>query len=219
MKPLSATCMAVALLALSACSRAPAPEVAAAYDKKYGAVKTSYFSPCPKVDGVWRLSNLSDGSLKKDNGEIIEHFRWYLPKLFGLVVGKSDYIAVEESQLETTLYLSGVIPGPNGKRAVSFTAKTEKEMPCLGQGWRKAGETNHSQNDAAARVLKLVPESTVKIIQTDFFAKTAADELLLAIRIDYEGTNSDKKRVKDGYWHFLKLPRVHESPKAQGFQH
>jgi len=75
-------------------------------------------------------------------------------------------------------------------------------------------------NDAAARVLNLVPEEPTTIVQTDYVARTANDELILANRIDYSGTDSEdrNKTVKDGYWHWLKMPRLHADPKAQGFR-
>jgi hypothetical protein len=95
---------------------------------------------------------------------------------------------------------------------------SDVEMPCVGHGWRQVAITHHSRNAAAARVLKLVPEKLVKIVQTDFVARTAGHELLLATRIDYEGTGKDGDAIKDGYWHFVKMARLHENPKDQGFK-
>ena len=93
-------------------------------------------------------------------------------------------------------------------------------MPCIGHGWRRVATHDHSTNDAAARVLNLIPEETKKIVQTDYIARTANHELLLAIRIDYSGTDrKDKsKMISDGYWHFIKMPRLHEDPKSKGFK-
>jgi hypothetical protein len=63
-------------------------------------------------------------------------------------------------------------------------------------------------------------EEPVNIVQTDYVARTADDELVLAIRIDYSGTDSEDKtrKINEGYWHWLKMPRLHEDPKAQGFK-
>jgi hypothetical protein len=192
--------------------------VAQAYANQYGPVESSRFTPCPKIQGVWQLSNLSAGTLLNEQGELVPHFRWFAPKLFDLVVSANAYVAIDPNSLETALYLADKIPGPSGRPSPSYTVKTDKEMPCLGDGWRQAGITAHSGNDAAARVLGLLPERPKKITQTDYFAKNAANELLLAIRIDFQGTNAEKKSVNSGYWHFLKMPRIHENPKENGFR-
>jgi hypothetical protein len=213
----------VALCALAAvfsgCSKSPVPAVAGAYANKFGVVESSRFRPCPKVQGVWQLSKLSAGSLRNEKGETVEHFRWVGPQLFGLTVSSNDYVAVEPHDLETVLYLTGSIPGSAGKRSVSYTAKTDKEMPCLGHGWRQAAVIDHSPNDAAARVLRLAPEKPKKITQTDYFAKDAANELVLGTRIEFQGTNVEAEPVNGAYWHFLKMPRLFESPKEKGFRH
>jgi hypothetical protein len=203
----------------SGCSRAPAPAVAEAYANQYGKVESSRFTPCPKVQGIWQLSKLSSGSLQNKEGETIEHFRWFAPQLFGLTVRTTDYIAIDPFDLETVLYLSSGIPGSTGPRSVSYSAKTDKEMPCVGEGWRQAAVMDHSLNDAAARVLRLVPEEPKKITQTDYFARDAANELVLATRIEFQGTNEGKAVLKGGYWHFLKMPRQYENPKDKGFRH
>ena len=213
------TAVVAVFLALAGCS-SPQPEVATAYNNQYGAVKTSRFTACPKIEGVWHLANLSAGSLQLEDGQMIQHFRWFAPYLFGLSVGVRSFIAVEPRQLETVLYLANQIPGAGGRSLLGFTTLDEANAPCVGHGWRRIATYDHSTNDAAARVLKLIPEEPTTIVQTDYIARTADHELLLAIRIDYSGTdNTDKsKRIKDGYWHFVKMPRLHDDPKAQGFK-
>lgn len=69
-------------------------------------------------------------------------------------------------------------------------------------------------------MLKLVPEQRVQITQTDYIAQTSNHELLIATRIDYSGTDSEDraKKINTGYWHFIKMPRLYEDPKAQGFK-
>ncbi len=218
MKPFSTILICSIIATVSGCSRSPAPPVALAYADQYGPVESSRFTSCPKVQGVWQLSNLSAGTLLKEDGELVQHFRWFAPKLFDLTVGLKAFIAIEEKDLETVLYLSDRIPGSDGQRAVSFTTKSGKEIPCVGHGWRQAVVSDHSSNDAAARVLGLVPEKPKKITQTDYFAKNAANELLLAIRIDFQGTNVKQESVNSGYWHFLKMPRLFENPKEKGFR-
>jgi hypothetical protein len=218
MKKLSTILICSTLVAVAGCTPPPSPAVAQAYAKQFGAVESSRFTPCPKVQGVWHLANLSAGSLLKEDGETIEHFRWFAPKLFGLSIGKRTYIAIAPSAVETVLYLTDMTPGSIGRQSLGYSAKGDEEMPCVGQGWRQAAVTDHSRNDAAARVLGLVPEQPTKITQTDYFARTAANELLLAIRIDFQGTNQEQQPVKDGYWHFLKMPRLHDNPKEQGFR-
>ena len=215
----STVSFSILLAAVSGCSQSPAPPVAEAYAKQYGPVETSRFTPCPKVQGVWQLSQLSAGSLQKANGELIEHFRWVGPMLFGLTPSMKDYIAIDQNSLETVLYLTHKLPGTSGRQSLSYSAKTEKEMPCVGHGWRQAAVRDHSLNDGAARVLNLVPERTPKITQTDYYARDKANELVLATRIDFQGTNKEGKSVTDGYWHFLKMPRLHENPKGQGFKY
>ena len=215
----STVSFSILLAAVSGCSQSPAPSVAEAYAKQYGPVETSRFTPCPKVQGVWQLSQLSAGSLQKANGELIEHFRWVGPMLFGLTPSMKDYIAIDQNSLETVLYLTHKLPGTSGRQSLSYSAKTEKEMPCVGHGWRQAAVRDHSLNDGAARVLNLVPERTPKITQTDYYARDKANELVLATRIDFQGTNKEGKSVTDGYWHFLKMPRLHENPKGQGFKY
>ncbi len=209
-----------ALVGLAGCSSGPAPEVAKAYNNQYGAVKTSLFTACPKIEGVWHLGNVSAGSLQLEDGQLIQHFRWYAPYLFGLSVNARSYIAVEPRQLNTILYLADQIPGAGGRLAPSYTTLDEAQMPCVGHGWRRVATHNHSTNDAAARVLKLIPEESPKIVQTDYLARTANHDLILAIRIDYSGADKKEKekKINDGYWHFVKMPRLHEDPKAQGFK-
>ncbi len=209
-------CILVA--AVSGCSQPPAPPVAEAYAKQYGPIETSRFTPCPKVEGVWQLSQLSAGTMLKANGETIEHFRWFAPTLFGLRPSQKDYIAIAPSTLETVFYLTPKIPGSTGRQSLSYTTKTEKEIPCLGHGWRQVVVTDHSGNDAAARVLGLIPEQAKKITQTDYYARDKANELVLATRIDFKGTDKEDKPVNGGYWHFVKMPRLHENPKEQGFK-
>ncbi|MCY7389109.1 MAG: hypothetical protein LH481_13800, partial [Burkholderiales bacterium] len=85
---------------------APKPEVAKAYNNQYGAVKTSRFAACPKIEGVWHLANLSAGSLQLEDSQMIQHFRWFAPYLFGLSVSARSFIAVEPRQLETVVYLA-----------------------------------------------------------------------------------------------------------------
>lgn len=212
----------VGLVGLAGCSSGPSPEVAKAYNNQYGAVKTSLFTACPKIEGVWHLGNLSAGSLQLADGQLIQHFRWFAPYLFGLSVNAKSFIVVEPKQLETVLYLADGIPGAGA----SYSMLDEAQMPCVGHGWRRVATYNHSPNDAAARVLNLIPkepqnpEEPPKIIQTDYLARTASHELILAIRIDYSGAdkNDKDKRINDGYWHFVKMPRLHEDPKAQGFK-
>ncbi len=217
MKLVSILSICTLAAALAGCSKGPAPAVAQAYADQHGAVETSRFTHCPKVQGVWQLSNLSAGTFKTADGETIQHFRWYMPKLFGLSVNTKSYVAIEPTSLETVMYLSDTIPRTGNRNSLGFTTKSDKETPCVGHGWRSVGVMDHSQNDAAARVLGLVPELPKKITQTDYFARTATHDLLLAIRIDYQGTNKEKEAINDGYWHFLKMPRLHESPKEQGF--
>ncbi len=207
------------LAAVSGCSQSPAPAVAEAYANQYGSVETSRFTPCPKVQGVWQLSQLSAGSFLKADGQRIEHFRWFASQLFGLTVGAKDYIGIDHNSLETVLYLTPKVPGPGVPQSMSYAAKSDKEMPCLGHGWRQAATIDHSLNDAAARVLGLLPERTKKITQTDYFAKDKANDLVLAIRIDFAGTDKDQQAVTGGYWHFLKMPRLHEKPSDQGFKY
>ncbi len=218
MKLFSTVSICAILIAIPGCSRSPAPPVAQAYADQYGPVESTRFTACPKVQGVWQLSNLSAGSLLKENGETVQHFRWYAPMLFGLSVGRNAYIAIDPNPLETVLYLADKIPGPGGsRRSLGYTTKSDKEMPCVGQGWHQVVVTDHSRNEAAARVLGIVPELPKKITQTDYFAKTAANELVLAIRIDFQGTNAEKEPVNGGYWHFMKMPRLLEKPKENGF--
>ncbi len=206
------------LAAVSGCSRAPAPPVAQAYADQYGPVESSRFTACPKVQGVWQLFNLSAGSIRQEGGETVKHFRWYGSQLLGMSFATKGFIAIDPNPLETMLYVADRIPGSSGPRSYSYATKSDKEMPCVGHGWRQVVVTDHSLNDAAARVLGIVPEKPRKITQTDYFARTAANELLLAIRIDFQGTNDQKEPVNGGYWHFLKMPRLHENPKEQGFK-
>lgn len=205
-------------IAMMGCSRAPVPAVAAAYASQYGAAQTSWMTPCPQMSGVWQLANLSGGSLQLPDGNTIQHFRWYAPQLFGFAIETKSYIALEERPVETVLYVADRMPLNSGSRATGYSVKTDKDMPCVGQGWRKMASIDHSLNDAAARVLGLVPELPTKITQVDYLARTSAHELLVATRIDFEGTNAAKEAVSSGYWHFLKMPRLHESAKAQGFK-
>ena len=209
----------IALIGLVGCSSGPVPDVAAAYGDQDGAVETSSFGACPTIEGVWHLAELSAGSLQKDD-ELVQHFRWFAPYLFNLSVNARSYIAIEPRQLETVFYLADQIPGAGGRSAAGYTTLDEAQAPCLGHGWRRVATHDHSMNDAAARVLNLVPEEPTTIVQTDYVARTANDELILAIRIDYSGTDSEDKNktVKDGYWHWLKMPRLHADPKAQGFR-
>jgi hypothetical protein len=221
MKLVSILSICALAAAAAGCSKGPVPPVAQAYADQYGAVETSLLTHCPKVQGVWQLSNLSAGAFLNADGETIQHFRWYMPKLFGLSTNTKSYVAIAPDTLETVLYVSNTIPRTGGRNWLGYTTKSDNEIPCVGHGWRIAGVTDHSQNDAAARVLGLVPELPKKITQTEYFAKTAANELLLAIRIEYEGTKAkskDKEPVNEGYWHFLKMPRLYESPKEQGFK-
>lgn len=206
-------------LGIAGCS-GPPPDVATAYNNQYGAVKTSRFTACPKVEGVWHLANLSAGSLQRDDSQMIQHFRWFAPYLFGLSVGAKSFIAVEPRQIETVVYLSNQMPTAGGRSMLGFTTLTDAYAPCIGHGWRRIATYDHSTNDAAARVLKLIPEQPKKIVQTDYMARTADYELLVATRIDYSGTdNADKtKKINDGYWHFIKMPRLHEDSKAHGFK-
>lgn len=216
--PIITTLFASALL-LAGCS-GQKPAVATAYNDQYGAVKTSSFDKCPAIEGVWHLGALSAGSFTLDDGQIIQHFRWFAPYLFGLSVSLDDYIAIEQRPLETVLYLAHQVPGPGGKSMGGYTTLSDTEMPCVGYGWRRVATRNHSTNDAAARVLNLVPEQPVEIVQTDYVAQTPDHELLIAIRIDYSGTDSaDKsKQINEGYWHFMKMKRLYDDPKAQGFK-
>lgn len=213
--------MVIALIGLAGCgSSAPVPEVAEAYADQYGAVDTSSFDACPAIEGVWHLGELSAGSLEQDDGQAVAHFRWVGRYLFNLSVSGGSYIAIEPRQLETVYYLADQIPGAGGRSAAGYTTLDEKQAPCLGHGWRRVATRDHSSNDAAARVLNLVPEEPHRIVQTDYIARTANHELILAIRIEYSGTDSDdtSKTVDDGYWHWLKMPRLHEDAKAQGFR-
>ncbi|OYT88833.1 MAG: hypothetical protein CFE43_20390 [Burkholderiales bacterium PBB3] len=219
MKLFASVLFCATVVAVSGCSQAPAPAVAQAYANQFGPVESSRFTPCPKVQGVWQLSQLSAGSLLNENGELVQHFRWFGPKLFDLTVGTKAYIAIDEKGLETVLYLSDRIPGPDGQRSLSYTTKSDKELACLGHGWRQAAVSDHSLNDAAARVLGLVPEKPKQITQTDYFAKSNGNELLLAIRIEFEGTNKKQEPTKGSYWHFLKMPRLYENPKEKGFRY
>lgn len=209
----------IALIGLVGCSSGPVPEVAEAYGDQYGAVETSSRGACPTIEGVWHLAELSAGSLLQDD-ELVQHFRWFAPYLFNLSVNARSYIAIEPRQLETVYYLANRIPGPDGRSGVGYTTLDEAQAPCVGHGWRRVATRNHASNDAAARVLNLDPEEPTSIVQTDYIARTADNELILAIRIDYSGTDSDDKTktVKDGYWHWLKMPRLHEDAKAQGFR-
>ena len=213
------TAAMAALLGLSGCSGPPA-EVATAYNDQYGAVKTSRFTACPKVEGVWQLANLSAGSLRVEDSQMIQHFRWVAPYLFGLSVGASAFIAVEPRQLETVVYVANQIPSAGSRSMLGYTTLSDTKSPCVGHGWRRIATHDHSQNDAAARVLKLIPEEPRKIIQTDFIARTADHELLVATRIDYSGTDADdrNKKINNGYWHFIKMSRLHEDPKVHGFK-
>jgi hypothetical protein len=218
MKLMATGSLCMVALAVSGCSRPPAPPVAQAYADQFGPVESSRFTPCPKIQGVWQLSNFSAGTLLKADGETIEHFRWYAPKLFDLSVGAKAYIAIDPNAIETVLYLADIIPSDGARRAFSFSTKSDKEMPCVGSGWRQVAATDQSLNEAAARVLGLLPERPVKITQTDYFAKTATDELVVATRIDFQGTNAERKSVNTGYWHFLKMPRLFEKPQEKGFK-
>lgn len=214
--------MVIALIGLGGCGSGSGalPEVAQAYADKYGAVESSSFAACPDIEGVWHLGELSAGSLKQDDDQAVPHFRWLGRYLFNLSVSGGSYIAIEPRQLETVFYLADRIPGAGGRSAVGYTTLDDAQAPCVGHGWRRVATRDHSSNDAAARVLNLVPEEPHSIVQTDYVARTANHELVLAIRIDYSGTDSDDKTktVKDGYWHWLKMPRLHEDPKAQGFR-
>ena len=215
--------MVIALIGLGGCGGGGSgtmPEVAVAYADQYGAVETSSFAACPAIEGVWHLGDLSAGSLEQDDGQAVPNFRWAGRYLFNLSVNGGSYIAIEPRQLETVYYLADRIPGPGGRSAVGYTTLDDKQAPCVGHGWRRVATRDHSSNDAAARVLNLVPEETHSIVQTDYVARTADNELIVAIRIDYSGTDSDDttKTVKDGYWHWLKMPRLHEDAKAQGFR-
>lgn len=218
MKLVSLLSLCALVTAAAGCSKGPAPAVAQAYADQYGVVETSRFTACPKVQGVWHLSNLSAGTFRIESGEMIQHFRWYMPKLFGLSADSKSYVAIEPTSLETVMYVASTIQRSGVRNWFGYSAKSEQQIPCVGHGWRNAGVTNHSQNDAAARVLGLIPELPKKITQTDYFAKTPGNDLLLAIRIDYQGTNKENQAVDDGYWHFLKMRRLHESPKEQGFK-
>lgn len=207
------------LAAVSGCSQPPAPVVAQAYANRFGAIESSRFTQCPKVQGVWHLANLSAGTFLKEDGETIEHFRWYgAAKLFGLSAGTKAYIAIDPNAFETVLYLSDKIAGRGGRQLLSYTTKSDREMPCVGHGWRQVAVTDHSLNDAAARVLGLLPDRPTKITQTDYFAKTASNDLLLGIRIEFQGTNAELQSVNESYWHFLKMPRLHDNPKEHGFR-
>ena len=207
-----------AAIALAGCS-GPKPEVATAYNDQYGAVKTSMLGKCPTIEGVWHLANLSGGSLTLADGQAIQHFRWFAPYLFGLSITRQDYIAIKPKSLETVLYLANKIPVASGQ-SVSYTALEDAETPCVGYGWRQVEKHYHSTNDAAARVLNLVPEQPVQITQTDYIAQTPDNALLIATRIDYSGTDREDsaKKINTGYWHFIKMPRLHEDPTAQGFK-
>jgi len=219
MRSFFVTAVVTTFLGLAGCS-GPPPEVAIAYGNQYGAVKTSRFTACPTIEGVWHLANLSAGSLQLEDSQMIQHFRWFAPYLFGLSVGARSFIAVEPRQLETVVYLANQIPAAGSRSMLGYAALAESQTPCVGQGWRRVATHDHSQNDAAARVLKLDPKEPKKISQTDYIARTASHELLLAIRIDYSGTDheDESKKINDGYWHFVKMPRLHEDPKAQGFK-
>ena len=210
----------VALLGLTGCGGA-LPDVANAYGDQFGAVETSPIADCPTIEGVWHLSDLSAGSLLQEDGELVPHFRWFAPYLFGLSANARSYIAIEPRSLETVFYLADRIPGAGASSsAAGYTTLDDTQAPCVGHGWRRIATRNHSLNDAAARVLNLDVEEPVNIVQTDYVARTADDELVLAIRIDYSGTDSEDKtkKINDGYWHWLKMPRLHEDPKAQGFK-
>jgi hypothetical protein len=210
------------VLVISGCSRGPAPPVALAYADQYGAVESSRFTACPKIQGVWRLANLSGGSVRDSRDgrdDLVPHLRWFAPKLFDLSVGTKSYIAIERNSVETVFYLSDNLPLAGGRKSLGYSVKTEKEIPCVGYGWRQVATTDHTPNDAVARVLKIIPEKPKKIVQTDYVARNGENELILAIRVDYQGVNQDQEPVNSGYWHFLKMPRLHESPKEQGFQY
>lgn len=210
----------VAVLGLTSCVGA-VPDVANAYGDQFVAVETSLFSACPTIEGVWHLSDLSAGSLVQEDGELVPHFRWFAPYLFGLSASTRSYIAIEPRPLETVFYLTDRIPGAGASSsAAGYTTLDDTQAPCVGHGWRRIATRNHSLNDAAARVLELDVGEPLNIVQTDYVARTANDELVLAIRIDYSGTDSQDKtrKINDGYWHWLKMPRLHGDPKAQGFR-
>ncbi len=215
----SASFLCALVVMLAGCKQPPEPKVALAYAKQFGAVESSRLTPCPKVKGVWQLSQLSAGSLLNEQGMLVEHFRWVAPKLFGLTIGTRAYIAMDEQRLSTVLFLSDKIPGPNGQNMMGYTAKSDHELPCLGHGWRQVVVINHSTNDAAARVLGLDAEKPKTITQTDYFARSPQHDLLLAIQIEFQGTNAKSNPVQGGYWHFLKMPRLHDEPLEQGFKY
>lgn len=208
------------MLAVSGCGRspAPAPPVAQAYADQFGPVESSRSTPCPKVQGIWQLSNFSAGSLLKADGETIEHFRWGGAMLFGVSFGTNAYIAVDPLPMETILYIADKFPADTRRYPSNYTTKSDKEMPCVGHGWRQVVVTDHSLNERSANVLGMLPELPKKITQTDYIAKNAANELLLAIRIDFQGTDTDKKPVNGGYWHFMKMPRLFANPQEKGFK-
>ncbi len=218
MKLFATVSFCMIMLAASGCGRPPAPPVALAYADQFGPVESARFTPCPKVQGVWQLSNFSAGTLLKEDGQTIEHFRWYGSKLFDLSFGTKSYIAIDPNPLETMLYFSDRIPSDGGRRSFSYRTMSDKEIPCVGHGWRQIAVTDHSLNEAAARVIGVLPERPRKITQTDYFAKNKANELLVAIRIDFQGTDAEQKAVNSGYWHFLKMPRLFENPQEKGFK-
>ena len=130
------TTAAATLLGLTGCS-GPLPDVATAYNNLHGKVKTSRFTACPTIEGVWHLGNLSAGSMKLEDNQLIQHFRWFAPYLFGLSANTQSYVALEPRPLQTVLYLSPKIPGAAGRSMVSFSELTEAQMPCVGHGWRR----------------------------------------------------------------------------------
>ena len=208
-----------AVIGLAGCSSGPVPEVATAYGDRYGAVDTPLTGGCPEIVGVWHLGEPSAGSVVED-GQLLPHFRWAGPFLFNLAVAPRSYIAIEPRALETVYYLANQIPGPGGRSGSAYTALAEVQTPCVGHGWRQVATHDHSSNSAAARVLGLDPEVPRSILQTDYIARTADDELVLAIHIQYSGTDLEsagKKKVETSYWHWMKMPRLHEDPEAQGF--
>lgn len=212
---------------LAACSESPPPEVANQYANRFGPTESASFGKCPELNGVWNLGAPSGGSIMDSEGKwlrdaLVPHFRWMGRALFGLTPGLRGVIAASP-RYGTTLFFSDVAyteasPMPQAARSsLSYSELGDAEFPCVGAGWRQGPKRDHSENDAAARVLKLDPDKSVSITQIDYMALAASGELLIGTHIQYQGSNAKGEAVNDGYWHFLKLPRLAADAEAAGY--
>ena len=213
------------LAAAAGCSQGPPAEVAKAYAGQYGAAKTSLFTPCPEINGVWNLREPTAGTRMDTDGRWLKdypvpHFRWVGPSLFGLTPSLGGVIASGPHPTGTMVFFADkpyTEANPARRGTFSYATRSDKEFPCVGAGWRRSTLHDHSLNDAAARVLDLDARRPRQIRQTDHMAITPAGELLIGVQVQYSGTTEKGAAVSDAYWHFLKLPRLAKDAKAAGF--